>query len=205
MKELTDYSGPFNPSLSFDNFSKDFLLKLIQMWQWSWIQLDSAFFNQVLKRADLDTSFQCATESWVRIAEDCNPRYAKIAKIPLTNAVDSVKVYQLPLDNPMGTVYKSTYDIQNENSVTVTVGRCPTLEWAEKNAPERIVPMCHDLEGKVIEKYKVNMDVQFTQLVLPPRQSPDQIACSFQLTLEAPEGVTIRGKEDVVDETMEPP
>ena len=38
MAELNDYSGPFNPHLTFNDLSKDFLLKAIRIWQWAWIQ-----------------------------------------------------------------------------------------------------------------------------------------------------------------------
>lgn len=117
MTEMNDYSGPFKPDLKFDDFSKEFLLKLIQVWQWSWIQLDAAFFDQILKRSDMETAFECDTEMWLQVAERCNPRYAKIAKIPMTNAVDCHKVYQLPLENSMGTIYGNEYDIKNENIV----------------------------------------------------------------------------------------
>ncbi len=205
MMEMNDYSGPFNPDLTFNDFSKEFLLKLIETWQWAWIQLDSSFFDPILKRSDLDTCIECATEVWMRIAETCNHRFAEIAKIRLSNAVDCLKVLQLPLDNTMGTIYHNVYDIKNENLLTAIVEKCPSLEWFEKNAPERIVPVCHHLEGSVIDKYKVNMDVEFTQLKLPPRQSPDDIACSFQLELVNDTGGRVRGKEEVVDETTEIP
>jgi hypothetical protein len=37
MPELQDLSGPFNPNLKFEDFSKDFLLKLMTEWQWAWL------------------------------------------------------------------------------------------------------------------------------------------------------------------------
>jgi len=205
MAELNDYSGPFNPNLSFADFSKEFLLKLIQVWQWAWIQLDAAFFDEVAKRSDEDTAYECDTEMWLQVAERCNPRYARIAGIALNNAVDCLKVLQLPLDNSMGSVYGSVFDIKNENLATFTVMKCPSLEWCERNRPERIVPMCHVLEPQVIGKYKVNMDVQLRPVKLPPRESPDEPACSWELRLDVPEGTRVRSKEEVVDERTDIP
>lgn len=205
MTEMKDYSGPFQPDLTFDDFSKEFLLKLIQVWQWSWIQLDASFFDQILKRSDMETAFECDTEMWLQVAERCNPRYAKIAKIPLTNAIDCHKVLQLPLDNSMGTIYGNTYDIKDEFHSTFTVVKCPSLEWCEKNDPTRIVPMCHVLERKVIDKYKVNMDVKLTALKLAPRESPEEPACQWELKLDVPEGTPRRRLEELVDWTTDPP
>ena len=38
MAEMNDYSGPFRPDLTFNDLSKDFLLKVIRIWQWSWLR-----------------------------------------------------------------------------------------------------------------------------------------------------------------------
>ena len=205
MGELSDYSGSFNPDLTFHDFSKDFLLKLVGTWQWAWLQLDSAFFDPILQKSDLDTVMKHATDVWVRIAEDCNPKFAAMANIGMTNTVDCLKVYQLPLDNTMGSVYQNSYEIHDENFVTVKIERCPSLEWLEQRAPERIKGVCHDLEGKVIDKYKVNMDVKFQQLTLPPREKPEGLCCSYQLKLDSAKGVKVRSKDEVVDETKDVP
>ena len=48
-EELNDYSGPYKADLTFADFSKDFLLKLMNVWQHAWLHmcmqlpLDNAF------------------------------------------------------------------------------------------------------------------------------------------------------------------
>jgi hypothetical protein len=42
MSELNEYSGPFKPDLTFDDFSKDFLLKLMTVWQYAWIRMSES-------------------------------------------------------------------------------------------------------------------------------------------------------------------
>ena len=205
MTELNDYSGPFNPRLVFDDFSKEFLLNLIHVWQWAWIQLDAAYFDEIKKRSDDKTAFDCDLEMWLKCAERCNTRYVKIARIPMKNVVDCLKALQLPLDNSMGAIYPVVYDIKNENHAILTVQRCPSLEWCERNAPERIVPMCQINEPQIIEKYKVNPDVRVTARKLPPRKGPDDIACQWELKLEVPKGTRIRSKQEVVNETTDIP
>jgi len=205
MAEINDYSGPFNPNLSFEDLSKEFLLKVIKSWQYSWLQLEGGWMDEVEKRFGLHVATGCDLEMWLRCADLCNTRYVKIAKIPMKNAVDCLKALQLPLDNTMGAVYPTKSEIKNENHAIVTVTRCPSVEWWEKNAPERIVSMCHIVEPPLINRYKVNLDVELFALKLPPRKGPDDIACQWEYKLKTPKGARIRSKEEVVDETTNPP
>jgi hypothetical protein len=205
MTEINDYSGPFNPNLTFNDLSKDFLLKVIRVWQWSWLQLDAAWFDEVKTRWGREVGYGCDLEMWLRCAERCNTRYAKIAKIPNKNVIDVLKVLQMPLDNTMGAVYPTKHEIRDENYAVVTVEKCPSLEWCERNDPERIVPMCVIMEPHLIHWYKVNTDVVMAATQLPPRKSPDDIACRWEYVYRAPKGAKVRSKEEVVDETTTPP
>jgi len=205
MPELEDLSGPFNPNLRFEDFSKNFLVKLVHIWQWAWLQMDAAWFDEVNKRYGLEAAHECDLEMWLTVAERCNPRYAKSAGIQPNSVVDSLKVVQLPLDNTMGGIYPVEYDIKNENLAIITVAKCPSLEWCEKNAPERIVPMCQVNEPQIMQKYVANPKLKVTPMKLPPRQSPDEIACQWEFKVDAPPGARVRSKEEVVDETTSPP
>jgi hypothetical protein len=204
MPELNDLSGPFNPHLTFKDFSKDFLLKLIHIWQYAWLQLDAAWFDAAKDRFGSEAAYDCDLAMWLRVAERCNPRYARMANIQLNTLVDSLKALQLPLDNTMGGLFPVEYDIKNENHAIVTVTNCRALLFCEREAPERIEPMCHVLEPQVIKAYLVNPNIKVTALKLPPRKSPEEIACQWEYKLEATEGVKVRSKA-VVDETTDIP
>ncbi|MCX6000760.1 MAG: DUF6125 family protein [Chloroflexi bacterium] len=205
MAELNDLSGPFNPHLKYEDLSKEFLLKLDRSWQWSWLQLDAAWYDEVQKRFGMQVASGCDVEMWQRCGDRCNTRYAKIARIPLTNVVDSLKLVQLPLDNATGAIYPTQVDVKNENHAVLTVTRCPSLEWCERSAPERIVPMCQVNEIQVNRSYFVNRHIQLSATKLPPRRGPDDIACQWELKLDAPAGARVRGKAEVVDETWDIP
>jgi len=185
MPELNDYSGPFKPDLTFNDFSKDFLLKLMHIWQYAWLQMDAAWFDAVKERFGDKASYDCATAAWVRVGERINPRYAKIANIPLNNVIDSMKVLQLPLDNTTGGLYPVEHDIKSDNHVIVTVKQCRSLLFFESKAPERIEPICHRLEPQVMAKYVANPKIKVTPLKLPPRKSPEEIACQWEFKIEA--------------------
>ena len=205
MAEINDYSGPFNPHLGFNDLSKDFLLKVVRIWQWAWLQLDAAWYEPLREKVGGEVAHGCDLEMWLRCAERCNTRYAKIARIPNKSAVDCLKVLQLPLDNTMGAVYPTTKVIRDENYATITVEKCPSLEFCERSAPERVVPMCVIMEPHLIHWYKVNTDVILAATRLPPRKSADDIACRWVYSLPAQKGVKVRAREEVVDETTSPP
>ena len=203
--ELNDLSGPFNPNLRYSDFSKEFLVKIIGVWQWAWLQMDSAWFDVVKKRYGHQVAWECDLEMWFRVAQRCNPRYAKLANIPLNNVVDSLKLLQLPLDNTMGGIFPVEYDIKNENHAIVTVRKCPSLEWCEKEDADRIVPMCQVNEPQIIKKYIVNPNIKVKALKLPPRKSQDEIACQWEYKITVPAGTKIRSKAEVVNETSDIP
>jgi hypothetical protein len=183
-EEMNDYSGPFNPNLTFDCFSKEFLLKLMKTWQYAWLHMSGAWYEAVKSRWGDDAANACELEAWVKVGERVNPRFAKIANIELKTVLDSLKAVQLPLDNTTDDLFRAQAEIINPNHVIWTIPRCKTLEVFERSMPERIKPMCEVLEPAVIAKYLINPKVKLKALKLPPRKSKDEIACQWEITLE---------------------
>lgn len=183
-KEMIDYSGPFNPNLTFEEFSKEFLLKLMHVWQYGWLHMTEAWYNAVKQRWGVDAANECETQAWETIGERVNPRFAKVANIELNTVVDSLKCLQLPLDNTTGGLFPAEAKIINPNHVIWTIPRCRSLEFFEAKEPERIKHVCHINEARIIERYLVNRKIKVTPLKLPPRKSPDDIACQWEFKLE---------------------
>jgi hypothetical protein len=143
-QELQDYSGPFKPDLKFDDFSKEFLLKLMKVWQWAWLHLGQAWFSVVQEKFGTDVANRCEHEAWMRMASRVNPRYAKIANIQLNTVLDSLKAAQLPLDNISSSgLFPPQFEIKNPNHVIMTIVDCQTLRYMEKEAQDRIPWLCH--------------------------------------------------------------
>jgi len=185
MAELEDLSGPFKPDLRFDDLSKPFLLRIMEEWQYAWLTLSGSWYESVKKRYGSEVANACEVESWVDMAGKVNPRYPKLANIEIKTVLDSLKAAQLPLDNTTQTgLFPATYEIISPNHVILTVQHCVTLRFMEKKAPERIPHVCHVLEKPCMEKYFLNPRLKVTPLKLPPRQSPDDIACQWDLSLE---------------------
>ena len=183
-QELNDLSGPFNPDLTFADLSKEFLLKIMEVWQFAWIHLATAFYDATRQRFGIDAANEVQLEAWERVGATVNPRYAKIGNIQLNTVVDSLKALQLPLDNTMGNLYKTQFNIINENHVIITIPQCRSLLYYERQAPEMINWFCHVLEKKAMEKYLVNPRIKVTPLKLPPRKSPEEISCQWEFKIE---------------------
>ncbi len=183
-KEYEDLCGPFDPDLTFEDFSKEFLLKLINVYQFAWIQLATAFMGVIAERYGMEVAEEINLNSWMRMSKKVNPYYARIAKIPLKTVVDSVKAIQLPLDNTIGPIYRMEYQVINDNHVIMTLPKCRTLEAIERDEPARISTICQVLEKIMIEHYLMNDYIKVVPTKLPPRQSKDDICCQWELTLE---------------------
>jgi len=185
MAELNDYSGPHRPDLGLQDLSKSFLLKLMEEYQWAWIRLSAVWYNYVREKFGDQAAYDGELVAWVRMPELVNPRYAKLANIQLNTVVDSLKCFQLPLDNTrVDSLFPAgEYDIKNPNHVIMTIRKCRVLEFMEKNAPEQIEPRCHVVEQESMYRYLINPYIKITNLKLPPRKSPDEVCCQWELTM----------------------
>ena len=184
MPELNDYSCPFRPDLTFDDFSKDFLLRLMAVWQFAWIRMADSWYEAVNKRFGVEAANDCNLEAWVKVGERVNPRLAKAANIQLNTVLDSLKCLQIPLDNNIGPLYPVEYEIKSPDHVVMTIVQCRSLIIYERAAPEMIQPICHKLEKAVMEKYVINPKVKVTPLKLPPRKSQEEVACVWEFKME---------------------
>lgn len=187
--ELNDLRGPFRPDLKFEDFSKEFLLKLMNVWQFSWLWGHTAWYEWIIDRLNIDEANQAGLAVMTRVAETVNPRYAKLARVELSTVVDSLKIVALPLDNAIGGLFPVEYEIKNDNHVILTVKQCRNLLGWEKmedqeEAKKRIDFWCGIAEKPILEGYLVNRKIRVTALRLPPRSSPDEIACQWEFKID---------------------
>lgn len=189
MPELNDLSGPFRPDLTFEDFSKEFLLKLMKVWQFVWLWGHTAWYEWIVDRLGIEEADKAGLAAMTRMAETVNPRYAGLAGVQLNTVVDSLKILALPLDNTVGGLFPVQYDIKNDNHVILTVKQCRNLLGWEKmadtvQARTRIDFWCRVAEKPILQRYLVNSRIRVTPLQLPPRSSPEEIACRWELKIE---------------------
>lgn len=183
--ELNDLSGPFNPDITYEDFSKEFLIKIMNVWQRAWVNMSQAYYETILEKHGKESADDIALETWSKIAERVNPWYAEVGNIKLNTVLDSLKALQLPLDNIMGGHYKPEYNIIDENHVIVTYRDCISLRAFERrNDIEAIEYCCGKVEPLIIHKYLLNPKIKLTPLKLPPRESPEEMCCQWEFSLD---------------------
>lgn len=193
-KELDDLSGPWNPNLTFNDMSKDFLMKLMNIWQHAWITLSGMWYDQVREKWGFDAANECELAAWENMGKKVNPRYAKLGNVKLdadgypATLMECMKCLQLPLDNIMkgknAGLFDGVFEVINENRIHVVYNRCISLEGLERNWPERVPPLCHVLEKRMIEVYALNPRFCADPVKLPPRKDKNDIACEWYFYLK---------------------
>jgi hypothetical protein len=171
--------------LTHANLSKDFLLKLMQAYQYAWITMSGGYYDAVKKRYGAEVANQCELASWIRVGERVNPRYAKMANIQLNTVLDSLKVIQLAPDgHTESELFGGEVDIKSPNHVISTTTKCITCEFLEAFAPDKIKQLCYTMEQPVMERFLHNPKIKVKPLQRPPRKSPDEPFCRWELKIE---------------------
>jgi hypothetical protein len=185
MEELNDYSGPYKPDLKWEDFSKEFLIKLMKSWQNAYLSLSAFWHEAVKERSGSEVADDCDLEVWQKVGENVVPRFAKVANIQLNTVLDSLKLTDMCPDSKMGTgLFEGEVEVIDENHVIATTTKCRVLEALEKTDPTRIDWFCKVMEPQIMQKYLNNPRIKVTPLKMPPRSSPDEIPCQFDIRLE---------------------
>jgi len=185
MPELADYSGAYRADIKYEDFSKDFLIKLMNIWRWAYMRVPGFWFEEVSERFGAEAAESINDVVWTKIGEKVVPKFARVANIELNTVLDSLKLMDMCPDSKVGSDwFDGTVDIINENHVRATTTYCRLLESYERSAPERIPHVCGEMEKKTMERYFNNPRIKITSLKLPPRKSADEICCQWEFKIE---------------------
>jgi len=194
MSDLNDYSGPFNPDLSFEDFSKEFLIKIIDEYQHAWVTLADSWMYAVKSRFGITEAQYVEVEGWMKVYQRLIPYWGKhlanVENPEQADLEDCIKLSQFGLDGAFGFI-PIIWDFKSKNHAIMTMTRCPALEWLETREPERIQWMCWAVEPPVLAVALPNPNMKVTPLKLPPRKGPDDIACQWEIQL-------VQGVDEVV-------
>ena len=58
--ELKDYSGPYRHELKWEDFSKEFLVKLMKSWQRAYLSIQGAWIETVTEKFGSDAADSCS-------------------------------------------------------------------------------------------------------------------------------------------------
>ena len=183
MNELSDYSGEFDPSVTYENFSRDFLLKALKAYAGYIRKLDGIWYLTVKQQADDDMAFVCDRLVWDKMEVHDVETTCKLFKIGSMDVAALIKALQM---SPWTWNLEHHFELKDANHGVWTVTRCPTLLALEKEGEGRERRICCQIETELIalRAHTINPRIKVTPLKLPPREKKDDIHCQWEFKLE---------------------
>jgi hypothetical protein len=182
--ELKDYSGKFNPHIKLEDFSKNYLIKMMHAWSSAYLRMAELCNQAVMEKFGAEEALKCELAAYQKVADTTVPKIAKAAGIKVNDILDVIKVLQLCPDGPLAGVYEAEYDIKDKNHVVITITRCRTLDFCEKYAPDRVKTICHDIDIPINDAYVRALlpGGRLLPVRIPdkPRKDPREIPCVWE-------------------------
>ncbi len=183
MKELNDYSGEFNPDLTYADFSKGLLLEALKTYAAYIRKLDGTWYLAAKEKAGDDMAFVCDRMVWDRMEVHDVEVTRKLFRIENTDVAALIKALQM---SPWTWNLEHRLELKNANHGIWTVTRCPTLLALENEGEGRERRICGQIETELIalRAHTINPRIRVTPLKLPPRTSRDEVHCQWEFKLE---------------------
>ncbi|MFC1944044.1 DUF6125 family protein [Chloroflexota bacterium] len=187
MGELKDYSGPIKPKgFQWEDFSKETLIKVMGEYARLYLMIDGLWNTIVTRDSGMEAADKWDTEVWLTIPRPLLIGLKKTLNIEGNDVVSLLKTIQF---DPGFTPHLFDYDLEvkNNNHVIMNIHKCPSLLYFESKAPEKVMPICHELEPPCFQEYCNVYDsrIKCTPLKLPPRKGPDDVPhCIWEFKLE---------------------
>ena len=182
MKELTDYTGDFNPGLRFEDFSKETLAALLRSYSRLMLAIDGFWYLSVMQKMDQAMAIECDLWVWEKYGRYEMPRIREVLKVEGNDLPAFLKLLQF---TPFFQNMQYELNMENESHATMTVVRCPTLEALEKEGKGRDDVFCRTVEIPMMATYSRNFNpaIEISIPVLPPHNKRDSFCCQWEFKL----------------------
>ncbi len=184
MSELIDYSGEVNPNLKWEHFSKELLLEALRAYAQYAYRVDAFWYLTVKGRLGAEETVACNIQAMEKSAPYEVEIVRKLFKIQENDVAGLVKFQQT---RPWSWIFTSKHEFKNSNHAIFTITHCPILEGMEKEGEGREQYTCREDHVKALRLQAscFNPKIKVEPLKLPPRNSKNEIACQWELKLEA--------------------
>ena len=175
MADLPDYSGEFITEIKYDDFSKDVLLRMLDVFAKEIMLVDGLWRSQVARVHSEDEAWNFSKAVWEKLAEYDPRAVAKALGIVGNDLASFMKINQW-FGTFWPTMFPRKIELKDNNHGVVTCVDCASLKHFEKLGDEEgIRRCCQEMECYIWEKYakSINPKIEFTPLKMPPRTSPD--------------------------------
>jgi hypothetical protein len=186
MKDLQDYSGPFDPNLKLTDFSKEALIRLIQACCKDYIGIDGSWSSLMREKFGDEAAFAYAKEMWWRWGVAAEVRRTREAFNIWGTDVEAVMKY-CQFTASLGSVYDVDVNLKDKNHGEYTIWRCQSLEYFERHKDMALLKQgCENLciPLNQLSAECINPRIKWVPIKLPPRQSKDEPACIWEIKLE---------------------
>lgn len=182
MKELTDYTGDFNPGMRFEDFSKETLAALLRTYSKLFIAIDGFWYLSVMQKIDQAMATECDLWVWEKYGRYEMARIREALKVEGNDLPALLKILQC---TPFFWNMQCKFNIENDRRATMTVVRCPTLEALEKEGKGRDGIFCKTVEIPMMETYarNFNPEIEISFPVLPPHNKRDSFCCQWEFKM----------------------
>jgi hypothetical protein len=189
--ELDDYSGPFQPDLHISDFSKEGLMKLVEIGGSIYGAVNRQWYRAAIKRFGQEVADEMHHEVWFADGGAGDHENYTISKLMNFEAdcdeTAAMKVWQcLPA---MSTRMTLTFEQTGDNEWEMYTPQCSVPESGEAGGPELMSYMCDKICGH-LELFgfrhgaaRWNEKVRIDPTKLPPRASSDEPHCRWNIKL----------------------
>ena len=180
--DRADYSGDFDPDIRYADFSKGFLLDLLEAYARYMHRVDALWYLTVKARHGDADALACDGLVWEKAIPFELEMARRLYKIEGDDVAAMAKALQV---RPVLRIKEFTVDLRDDNHAVFTVTRCPTLEGLEKEGEGRERNICSIIEPQVLRTIAdfFNPRIGIRSLRLPPREDTDDICCRWELSL----------------------
>ena len=183
-REMSDYTGDFIPDLKYEDFSKDALTRMLGEYSRVYVAIDGFYHSLLSEKFGIEEAGRFGTEMWIKAGRLALRRLREALDIRGNDVETLFKWLQVdPGFN--GGVYERRFDLKDRNHGIITVTKCPTLEYFERQGDGREATICQGEEMDLFLGWPklVNPAIEVTCLRIPPRRSKDDIACQWEYRL----------------------
>jgi len=179
----SDYSGEFDPGVTYADFSKDVLLKALKAYAAYIRKLDGTWYLAVKENTNDDTAVACDRLVWDTMEMHDVETTRKLFGIRGDDVTALMKSLQM---SPWTWNLEHHFELRSPRCGIWTVTRCPTLLALEREGEGRERRICGEIETQLLQvrAHAINPRMKATPLVLPPRASGDEIHCQWEFVLE---------------------
>jgi hypothetical protein len=195
MGELQDYSGEFNADLTLLDFSKEAILRLLVATGKLYLGIDGIWTGLMRQKLGDKQAFDFDKEVWFSKGIEIDIKQTCDALNITGNGLSALFKY-LQFGPAFSVIYvgpppdfepRVQFEMKDKNHGIMTVTRCNSLEYFERhndNALQKLACEEIDLPAfKWIAK-RFNTKIECEPIKLPPRRSPDDVACRWEFKIE---------------------